>query len=232
MVAIIGAMTKEVLALIDLLDDQKKTTIGERTFYEGLINNVEVVIAIAGIGKVNASITTTLICNHYHPNQIINLGVAGGVNSSLKALDIVIGTKIGYHDVDLTIDGVERGQLPDLPRFFASDNYLVKILKNLQMEDRNIWTGTILTGDQFITNHNYLKTLIDQSFKTNNVMAVDMESAAIAHVAYTFKVPFIVIRSISDVIGATDQINDYSNFVHEACVNATIVTKHLLSQIK
>lgn len=232
MIAIIGAMTKEVVALIDLMDHHSSTIIGGRTFFEGKINDFEVVVTVAGIGKVNASITTTLICEYYHPSLIINVGVAGGLRSTLNPLDIVIGTKVGYHDLDLTTHGALRGQLPDLPRFFTSDERLVNSLENFHLKNRKILTGTILTGDQFITNLDYFKDLIKQYFEEEKIYGVDMESAAIAHVAYTFKIPFIVIRSISDVIGSNDQLNDYDNFVEEACVNATAVTKQILSQIK
>jgi adenosylhomocysteine nucleosidase len=232
MIAIIGAMAKEVAALLELLDNPQSKTLGARTFYEGQIKGFPVVITVAGIGKVNASITTTLICEHYHPQLIINVGVAGGVNQVLKTLDIVIGTTVGYHDVDLTIDGNQIGELPDLPRFFSSDEKLVNGLKDFQLKNRKVHCGTILTGDQFVTDFHKVESLINNHYQNQNIMAVDMESAAIAHVAYTFGIPFIIVRSISDLIGSTDQLDEYSNFVEEACLNATEVTKHILSEIE
>ena len=81
MIAIIGAMAKEVAALLELLDNPQSKTLGARTFMKAKLR-FSGRDTVAGIGKVNASITTTLICEHYHPQLIINVGVAGGVNKS------------------------------------------------------------------------------------------------------------------------------------------------------
>jgi adenosylhomocysteine nucleosidase len=226
-------MPKEVASIISLLCDVRKTEMAGRTFYEGRYENKDIVACVAGIGKVNASVTTTLVCEHFKPQMIINVGVAGGASKVLKALDIVVALKVGYHDVDLTADSSDFaiGQLPYMPRFFETDSDAVKILSTFSMKNRNVHFGTILTGDQFVIDPAFLENVILKHFQEHDVLAVDMESSSIAQVCHIYKLPFIVIRSISDVIGSTNQSKEYYDFLSEACLNATEVTKHLLNHL-
>lgn len=99
---IIVAMEKEITLLRSKIDDIKVHQLCHLKFYEGIFENNKVIFAIAGIGKVNAGITTILLIEHFNPDVIINTGIAGGYQKDLKPLDIVVADKVVYSDVDIT----------------------------------------------------------------------------------------------------------------------------------
>lgn len=214
MIAIIAAMDKEVKTLLEHMNVEEIETIADKIFYIGKLGQKDVIVAKSGIGKVNAAITTSALCLKYDIVFIINTGVAGGlfpVNSG----DIVISKGIVYSDVDVSeIDkDLPYGQIPGDPYIVYSDNDLtikaVKILSDLKLSYR---LGMIASGDQFVTDSIKLKPLQDV---IDQLYAVEMESMAVAITAYKFRVPFIVIRGISDVIDDTLQVQMYENFVDE-----------------
>ncbi len=84
--------------------------------------------------------------------------------------------------------------------------------------------GLIITGDQFIDHQNFQE--IPEEFQ--NAIAVDMESAAVAQVAFNFKVPFIIIRGISDVVNNENNYDDYKKFIRKASINSAQVIKKLI----
>lgn len=225
MLGIIGAMEVEIKTLKEKLTNLQVEEQGIRTFYKGLLNNKEVVIVQAGIGKVNASITTSLLIENYHPTHIINIGVAGGQNG-VSHKDVVISTEVVHHDVDVThFDSYKHGQVPGHePTFIADKDLLSKtenVLKNLHL---NYKVGIIASGDQFVYSSDVLKA-INNEYK--NIYAIEMEAAAIAQTASIYKTPFIVYRSISDVIDDEDQANDFNKFVEKASINASLVLEKL-----
>ncbi len=209
-IGIIVAMDKEMALLKEKIAQAKCTTIMNQPFYYGEYAKHPVVFTTAGIGKVNASIITTLMIEHFQPDLIINSGIAGGYLQSLKPLDTVVATKVLYSDVDMTspvIGGLPFGQMEGSPKCFLPNTSLCK--------GDALHFGTILSGDQFVDNYEKTKQLVNRYFSDYDVIAVDMESSAISHVCTKFQIPFLIIRSISDVIGKSNEM-DYDKFSYLA----------------
>lgn len=221
-IGVIAAMSKECRLIENLLTDKKNT---HGTLYEhthGILGRNEVCLMQSGIGKVNAAIGTEEMIREFHPDCIINSGVAGGLVSSLNRTDIVVGEKTAYHDV--WCGEGDWGQVQGLPPFFEGDRSLIERI--MQTENRlRIRKGLICTGDQFITNNETLKE-IKRHF--HDALAVDMEAAAIAQVCYLHHMPMLSIRIISDVPGSqTDQIDDYNQFFAQLSEQSFSVLKKL-----
>lgn len=229
MIGIIGAMEVEITTLLNKLQDKQTIDLGIRTFYKGLINNKEVVIVQAGIGKVNASITTSLLIENFDISQVINIGVAGGQNG-VTHKDVVISSEVVHHDVDVTKFGrYKHGQVPGHnPTFIADKELLQKTESILKKLHFNYKIGLIASGDQFVYNSNELNQ-INKEYK--NIYAIEMEAAAIAQTASIYNIPFIVYRSISDVIDDENQAHDFEKFVEEASINASLVLEKLIEVI-
>lgn len=163
-IGIIVAMDKEMTLLKEKIVNAKCTTIMNQTFYCGEYAKHPVVFTTAGIGKVNAAITTTLMIEHFQPDLIINSGIAGGYLQTLQPLDTVVASKVLYSDVDMTspvIGGLPFGQMEGSPKCFLPSISLCK-------ED-NLHFGTILSGDQFVDNCTKTKQLVDRYFSEYDV---------------------------------------------------------------
>ncbi len=221
---IIVAMDSEIKYLKKVLNFNQVHTYCNKEFFEGTYHNNKIIFATAGIGKVNAGITTALLIEHFNPEVIINTGIAGGYLQGIKTLDIVVANKVIYSDVDMTspIAGAyKKGQLEGCPEYFIPSFELVE-------NNNDLIFGTILTGDQFVDNYQKCENLVSQYFSKYDVTAFDMESGAIAQVCTMNKVKFIIIRAISDVIGSSNPF-DYMSFSKKA---VELVSKKVLEIIK
>lgn len=193
-IGIMGAMNVEIQNIQDKMENVKEENIAGFSFYVGRIGEKNVVLTCCGVGKVNAAACTQILIDRFGVNCIINTGVAGGLYSDIKTCDIVISTDVTHHDVS-------KNQLKTLFPFkehFESDKYLVEIaIKSCEMnkiEGWNYYLGRIVSGECFV-NDGVLKKRIIEEYSP---YCVEMEGAAIGHVAYLNNVPFVVIRSISD----------------------------------
>ena len=95
---LLGAMGSEVRLLLEELEGTQERTIEGIRFWTGRLRGRRVAIAMTGVGKVNAAITTTLLYQHFRPAEVVFTGIAGGLNPELKPGDIVIATKTAQHD--------------------------------------------------------------------------------------------------------------------------------------
>ncbi len=180
----------------------------------------------AGIGKVNAARTTTELILGQRPDCIINSGVAGGIDNTLKIGDFVLANQVAYHDVWCG-EGNLRGQVQGCPQRFCSDSGLLSCARTLSVGSAGIHEGLICTGDQFLTTIEE-----DQAVKRlyPDALACDMESASVAQTCYHYGVPFLAFRAISDVV--TPQCNHqqaYDGFWNDLKDNSFILLKQLLS---
>ncbi|OZT86528.1 5'-methylthioadenosine/S-adenosylhomocysteine nucleosidase [Vibrio sp. 03_296] len=197
-VGIIGAMQQEVAILKEAMTNAQTVSKAGCTFYSGQINGVEVVLLQSGIGKVAAAIGTTILLDEYQPDMVLNTGSAGGFDSSLNLGDVVISTEVRHHDADVTAFGYEMGQMAGQPAAFIADEKLMNLAEKAleQMDGQHAVRGLICTGDAFVCTAER-QAFIRQHFPS--VIAVEMEASAIAQTCHQFKVPFVVVRAISDV---------------------------------
>ncbi|AIM15691.1 MULTISPECIES: 5'-methylthioadenosine/S-adenosylhomocysteine nucleosidase [Neobacillus] len=223
-IAIIGAMEEEVTLLREHIENKTQETVAGCEFTFGKMHGTDVILLRSGIGKVNAAMSTTILLEKYKPDCIINTGSAGGLNPDLNVGDAVISTEVRHHDVDVTAFGYEYGQVPQLPAAFLADEKLLTVAEKAakELDNFKVVRGLIATGDSFMENAErveYIRT------KFNDLQAVEMEAAAIAQVAHRFEVPFVIIRSLSDIAGKESEIS-FDQFIDKAATNsATLVMK-------
>lgn len=229
-VGIIGAMEQEVAILKEALVGCASTVKGGCTFYTGTINNVNVILLQSGIGKVSASVGTTLLIECFQPDFIINTGSAGGFDSSLNLGDVVISTEVRHHDADVTAFGYEMGQMAGQPAAFHADSTLIDIVeKTLQgMADTHAIRGLICTGDAFVCTPEK-QAFIRQHFP--NVIAVEMEASAIAQTCHQFGMPFVVVRAISDVADKESPMS-FEEFLPLAAKRSSEMVINMLAQMQ
>ncbi|KFI10086.1 5'-methylthioadenosine/S-adenosylhomocysteine nucleosidase [Vibrio coralliilyticus] len=197
-IGIIGAMEQEVSILKQAIENCQEVSKAGCTFFSGQLNGVDIVLLQSGIGKVAAAIGTTVLLDEYQPDVVINTGSAGGFDSTLNLGDVVISTEVRHHDADVTAFGYEMGQMAGQPAAFTADAKLMDVAEKAlsQMEDKHAVRGLICTGDTFVCTAER-QAFIRQHFPS--VIAVEMEASAIAQACHQFKVPFVVVRAISDV---------------------------------
>lgn len=213
-IGIITAINEELNAIKRIMDEIQKETIYELEFYKGIINSKKYILVKCGIGKVNSARTTQILIDKFDIEYIINTGSAGGLSNNLQIGDIVVGEKMVQHDFDTTVFGHEKGYIEDTGKFFSSDKKLIEYCKNIKIEGIKIVFGNIGSGDIFCTDIK-MKEKIQKKFECD---CVEMEGAAIAQVCYLSKVPFVVIRSISDIPNGKNHV-DFNKFIKTASRN-------------
>ena len=222
MIGIIVAEIEEMKAIENIMRNIEKKSIYEYKMVIGNINNREYILVRSGVGKVNAARTTQILIDKFDVKYIINVGSAGAINDNLKIGDIVVGSRLVQHDFDVTAFGHEKGYISEIGKFFESDSKIIKKSKDIKIENINIVIGTIASGDIFCTNIE-MKDKIRKEF---NADCIEMEGAAIAQVCYLSKIPFIIIRSISDIPNQKNQI-DFSKYIKVASKNCAEFIKQI-----
>ena len=225
-IGILTAMSVEYRQVAAMLQGTETVQSGPQEFLVGSLGENRVVLLQCGIGKTNAASGVTNLIMTFRPDCIISTGVAGGIDTKLDVMDVVIGKEVCYHDVYCG-DDCDPGQVQGLPKFFDGDERLVSIAASLQTEVR-IVPGLICTGDQFITNRDELDVI---KSKYPQGLAVDMESGAIAQVCHLWNVPFLSFRIISDTPGVEEHFDQYLNFWETMADKSFAVTKEFLSRI-
>ena len=226
LIGIIGAMEVEVQALKDLMDNAELKEISSVVFYRGKINGIDTVVAVAGVGKVNAAVCAQTMILEYSPDYIINTGVAGGLSEELKIGDVAVADKVAEHDMDTSPLGDELGFITGIDRvYMPCDEYISGLMYDAakSVDGINAVRGTIASGDQFIASEEQ-RGFIKKNF---SAVAAEMEGAAIGHVCTMNNVKFVVLRAISD--GAnSDSTIDFPTFTKMAVKNTVeIITKML-----
>lgn len=219
-------MGKELQLLLPLFDHRTETTDRGYTIHIGRIGHHEVAAMQCGIGKVNAAIGASLLIDIFSPELIINTGVAGGTGVA-GILDVVVGERVAYHDVWCG-PGTEEGDAAGCPRFFPGAPSLLSLPALTPRP--GVVHGLICSGDRFIASPAEVARI--RSIYPD-VAAVDMESAAIAHVCHLRHIPFLSIRVMSDTPGDNDNnISQYENFWSDAPAHTFTLLKSILSELQ
>ena len=214
-IGIIAAMDEEIASIKDLIRNIEIKEIFELKFITGEINNKNVVLVKSGVGKVNAARTTQILIDKFNIEYVINVGTAGGLKEEINIGDIVIADRLVQHDFDITAGGHDKGYISNMGKYFYSDKNLVekaKVSIEKMNEGFNQFIGEIATGDIFVQDIG-VKNRIKEEFNSD---CTEMEGAAIAQVCTLDKIPFIVVRAISDKPNGNNEI-DFETYLEMAC---------------
>lgn len=231
-IGIIGAMDVEVRTLKEKLAHRTSRTIAAMEFCEGTLGGTPVVVVQSGIGKVNAGCCVQILTDRFSVTHIINTGVAGSLNNNMNVGDIVVSTAARYHDVDATIFGYQKGEVPQMhmPSFSADPSLrrmAVAAVAAAAPEVR-VFEGEVLSGDQFISTHSKKEELM-KDFGPDAFCA-EMEGTAIAQVSYLNHLPFVIIRAISDKADESVQ-ESYDEFEGKAAIHCARITEYMVEHM-
>jgi len=230
MIGIIGAMAEEVEAIKELMVIKNVEVHQNYRYHLGTIDDYEVVVVQGGIGKVNATISTTLLLTNYDVEFVINIGSAGGLKDNQEVGDVVISKNVVHHDVDVTAFGRELGQIPELPTYFEADEELLnKVEDILKKKKINSHIGLIASGDQFVSKKEQVDTIISHF---PNAMCCEMEAASVAQTCYVFHKRFIITRSLSDVFNKGDSSIQFDEYLKKASASSAQMCLELIRSIK
>ena len=238
MLAVIGALTEEV----DLIG--AAMTVSERHTHAGIetlrgeFRGVEIVLAQCGVGKVNATICTQMLIDHYRPGALVFSGVAGGLLPNMRVGDVVIASHLIQYDMDLTAFGRRHGEVPGQDsRMIESDPGLVQ--KAAAAFDAafpdpapdaaptpSLMLGTVVSGDRFVQDPETLRWL-QREF---SALATEMEGAAVGYTCELNEVPFVVIRALSDTASETAS-DDFAAHLGAVCENSFRLLEALIPAI-
>jgi adenosylhomocysteine nucleosidase len=220
-IAVLAAMQQELDAVLELFAfaSPSKTEFHGMPVHIFVHNETKFILALSGIGRANTALNAALIAKEFEPSEIINVGTAGGLQTEQKILDIVIPKEVVAVDVDLTALGCEYGQVLGEPKSYYADDGMQSKLVEAAASLATVHTGTVGSSEAFIC-HNEQVSEIHRRFG-NRVVCVEMEAFSIAVVCSRFKIPFAVIRSLSDVPAAGEgNEHDFNAFLCKASGNA------------
>lgn len=215
-IGIIAAVQEEINTIHNDINFYDSIEHAERTFYLGNYNNIELVLVYSRVGKVAASITAVSLIEKFEVDKIIFTGLAGAVSTELERGSIILCDKAYQHDLDARPLCSKQFEVPLTGRRLfqldvkevslakkAIEYFLAKIDTYVDMEEFDrihikpprLYIGTIASGDIFIENAASQNNLYVEEFRT---LAVEMEGAAVAQVCAEYKIPYTLIRIISD----------------------------------
>ncbi|MBD5337449.1 MAG: 5'-methylthioadenosine/adenosylhomocysteine nucleosidase [Bacteroides sp.] len=225
-IAILAAMQKELSLLLPLFEELREESVDGRRWFRGHFAGHELALMQCGIGKVNSALNTYRLIHAFGPDLVINSGVAGGCDVSMKIGSLFVAENVAYHDVWCG-PGTEIGTADGFDRFLAADPRLVDTVRR-HLQGDNVRYGLICSGDSFISKAEEVAR-IKSEFPA--ALACDMESASIAQTCVDCGVPFGIVRVVSDTPGSGENIEQYRNFWTEAPERTFTAVKTILENL-
>jgi len=218
---IIGALDEEVFRLKNDMRLDKVTEACGCSYYEGELDGKEVVVVCCSVGKVNAAVCTTILIREFGCDAVVNTGIAGAMGAGLRPLSVVISSDVVIHDISSVVEKYYPYTIT-----FKADEKLVKAAGAAVGAGVDYRIGRIATGDQFVQGGE-LRDRIKREFDPD---AVEMEGGAVAQACYMNKVPFVIIRTMSD--SADDSAHDtYDNFMSLAAKQSCDILRGMLRSL-
>ena len=211
MIGIIVAEEKELIAVKEIITNIEEISIYEKIFYKGIIENKNVVVVKSNVGKVNSSRVCQILIDKFNIDLVINVGTAGSVDNKLEIGDIVVADRLVQYDFDVTAFGRKLGEIENIGESLEVSKELLSLFN-----DMGVNIGGIASGDKFITDINE-KNNIRNIF---NALCIEMEGASIGQVCFLNKVPFLVIRSITDKLDGSSKV-EFEKFLESSSKKVT-----------
>lgn len=229
---IIGAMQEEIETLLHLMEKKTEKEIAGSVFYDGVLEGLPVTVVQCGIGKVNAALCTQILCDLFDVTCLVNTGIAGSLCNDLDIGDMVVSRDAMYHDMDATVFGYPMGKVPqmDVTSFPADDALMAYAFAAAEgVNPGHTKIGRVASGDQFVASREVKERIIS----ITSALCTEMEGAAIAQTAYRNRIPFVILRAISDKADNSAEM-DYPTFesiaAHRCAAVTQCLAKHLAEQ--
>ena len=207
---IIGAMAVEVAALKEKMENLTVTEKAGTAFYDGILEGLPAVVVQCGVGKVNAAICAQILCDCFDVTHLVNTGIAGSLCADLDIGDLVVSRDAMYHDFDCVHFGYEMGRVPgmDVVAFPADETMMEYAFAAAEaVNPGHTRIGRVASGDLFVAEKEAKNRIIEKTA----ALCTEMEGAAIAQTAYRNRVPFVILRAISDKADDSAEM-DYPTF--------------------
>ena len=225
-VGLVAAMESELELLQSSLEDAETILFASGTCYKGRIGSHAVAAILCGIGKVSAALAVQELIDRIRPDCVINTGCAGGIAEGMKIGDIVVSDRVSEWDMDATAIGLPRGYICSLETAdIPADKALADRIASAVPEGMTVRTGRVVSGDQFVSRQEQ-RDIILEAFP--DALCAEMEGAAVGHVCAQNRVPFCIIRCMSDTADHQSEV-DYSEFSAEAGRTCNRILMKLLS---
>jgi len=229
MIAIIGAMEIEIETILSKMSHVEEKVVCGVRLHKGQLAGKDVVVALCGIGKVNAAHATSIILSAFDISCIINTGVAGGADANVDIGDVVVSSYFVQHDFNVHLE-YAYGQVPGMESAYYSANAslvnLAKATCDKVLQESKAHVGRIATGDQFVNS----KEAKEAIYKKFSPLCVEMEGAAIAHICTLTDTPFVGIRAVSDKADGTAD-EDFAAFARKAANISAEIVMEMVPQI-
>lgn len=225
MIGIIAAMDSEVTAIVQILKQKEELNKSGIYMVKGMIGTQPVIVMKSGVGKGNAAMSTTILLENFQIEKLVNIGTAGGLDPSQEILDAVVSTSVVQHDFDTSpVDGKDGIGL-----FYEANKELMKQCQEV-LEGLNIRVhcGLIASGDQFVAKDEQLAYLKAQF---PEAVCAEMEAGAIAQVCTHYQIPFVVLRSLSDIAYRQDSHMDFQTYVQHAANRSAKFCEALVKKV-
>ncbi len=239
---IIAAMKIEAEHIVEAMEDVRVETVGGIEFHIGRVREedpradgetveAELIVAVCGIGKVFAAMCAQTMIVTYAPSRIINTGIAGTLSPEIGIGDVVLATDVVEHDMDTSALGDPIGMISGLNvvRMHCADRLVKSELGNAAIEilgGEKVFFGVIATGDQFIADAEKKRQIVERF----GAVACEMEGGAVGQVCTANKVPFAVVRTISDSADG-GAVEDYPAFAKQSAERSARIVLRAVTMI-
>lgn len=217
MISFIIAMDKEAAPVVKKMTDVSQTLANGKKIYRGKLFKKDVSVVVCGVGKVNAACGAQYALDCLNADKIVNLGVAGGLDKSMKVADVYAVRQAVQYDFDLTqLNGTAIGTLDEF-----KENYL-PVAESSAYPLKNLATGDRFNDSKadFILLTSELKADIR-----------DMEGAAIAQACIHAGVSFKSYKIISDIAGSGSTTEQYLNNLGKCFERLSAELENILNDV-
>lgn len=220
---IIAAMEVEFDALKNQLNEYREIKFDNDNLIEFEFNNEMYLLGLGKIGKVSTAFFMGKLFSTFKIKRVFNIGTSGAVDNRLNISDVIIADRVGYYDVDVTIFNYKEGQVPGMPEYYIPD---LEYINSKKIDPKyHVVKGLILSGDSFVTRDFYNRSNLKNR---EGVVACEMESGAVAQCCHIAKIPFVIVRSISDIVTKEDNHIAIDKNAELSSTNSALVLLELL----
>ncbi len=212
-ILIIAAMPLETLLLENALAQPVRFKTGGFEYMEGTLGNLQITVCAGGIGKINAAAATAVMIERNRPQLVINTGCAGAyIGSGLSIGDLVVASDEVLADEGVAVeDGWKDLRYMSLPTLNLGGRLCFNTIplskhaseKAMQLAD---YYGVFLMRGRFATVSTCSGTSQrgEELSRHWNVIAENMEGAAVAQVCLRYGLDCLEIRGISNLVEERD----------------------------